>query len=1070
MTLKILGPDPLPGPETTRDTWESIGPEHQVVWIGSNQTLFWHRPSGRYSVYEYRWKGVPVEADPYKADPTSRGEWDDAQRKASQPKRGIVGGRLLYLGNHLLLHWVPQSPKESRFRLWRLQPNHPSDPVVALLSEGDWKSVGLLNRLVYLGGDLVLDWKPDGPGDEGRRSSSYNVWRLDRAATGKKDPLPTFVANGKWSEIGHDHELHYLGKDRMLVWEHGRRVHPEEPQKKATSRYRVYRVDRTVKNWSQLLPDPVLADGLWYEIFTSPAEEHRLVPIGDAEPRMIDLVAAAKEGERKVRIWPVHNDIPEATGVGGVTIRRDANLVRVKVIPRKLMAARTGVDGGGVVGPTLEELGDELRLSPQKTFEDLLGFPENGPTVKLIYQREFETAAYPGFADASRRLAKQGRAFDKSGRYGYVSKNQFKLWRVDPNLPLLFTLSPAFQNEVLTAGAHQQQRELRLKMAQPHFDALKTKIEKLEQALVPLRIHGDLLATQLEPAYEDLGLLNALKLLLELMLSRSKAGSKYDAKRVSDLRDLVEALIVEHEKHTIIDPKHLQDTKALRDAAADKVLALLEDPDMLGDLRIFVENVDLSKTSLEALVLDTLRNAYGLLLLSNHGDRVVEEHVRPAIMHAARMVKLEGLPPSGSPEFDKVLAEDIPPPSKVSALSIMASRTAPLPTAFGNVPGPTSLAVVIFHMAAPLLARTIPTVAGVNRFGGYALRALCWCGNFSPLQRADAMAVVVKRDLGLTRKIDWAGKFQAGPAATAGIGFLNLIALLAAIDSDEASTAKKVASIVGSAASLGSTSLQFSQAFLRAMNVGRLGNAVGFTGRALGTVAGFVAAGLGAVQAMEEKQSGDELGFWLAAVGAGAAYASAAGFIIGGGLAGASGLGAPAGAVLMSIGIVIGLGAGLLQVWRDIFTNATHSVVEAMVAQYSRSSKEGLKPDDPIKKGHGAYAFAHDKPGAGPLKTAFEKVQKAHHPGVTGFMPYVNPDPLPSDVSTTPGKPDLKDGGVELLYDAGFDVDGIRVIVDEAKGVTVLKRLLANRDWPLRRTKQSGAPPPPKPQAPPVPT
>lgn len=1046
---RIIGPDPLPGPATTKDTWESIGPDHRIVWVGSNRTLFWRRSTGEYSVWEYRWTGVPVEADPYLPDATSRGTWNDADRKASQPKRGIVGGELLHLGNQLLLHWVPRSDKESRFGLWRLQPTSPTDPVQSLLTQGDWGSVGAEHRLVYLGGGLVLDWWP-----QGTTQAVYNVWRLNPGARGSQDPLPTFVANGHWSTIGSDHDVVYLGKDRMLVWERARKVHPEEPDKRQTSRYRVFRVDRAVKNFSQLLPNPVLAEGLWYTIYDDGAERHRLTPIGDAELRMIDIVAAANEAERKVRIWPIKNDIPEITGVPGVTLHRAANLLRVAVVPRTLMAAVTGKPENATVGPTIEELADALRLSSPQAFQELLGFAENGPAVKKLYGQVFETAAYPGLVQARRRLATKGRDAVGSERYGYLSKNQFRVWRVDPNLTLVLSLSAGFRTEVMEAGAKKQEAELRLKMAQPHFDALKTKVEALELALVPLKLNTNLLATSLESAYEDLGLLNALDALLGFMTGRPKAGSSFDAAKVGQLEAQVEALIKAHIEHTILDPKHLQDTKKARDGAADQVLKLLEDPAMLADLQVFVDNVELTKTSLEGLVLDTLRNAYELLLVSNHADHVLEEHVRPAVMQAASLLKLTDLK-SGNPDFDAVLAEDIPPPSKASALSVLASRTAPIGTAVGNVPGPSTLAVVIFHLAAPLIARGLGTSVAINRFGGYALRALCACAKFSPAQRLDVMTVVAKGDLALTRKIDWTKSFMNGPVATAGIGLLNLVTLLAAITADEANTKKKVANIVGSAAAFGATSTQFAQAFIRAMNVGRLGTVAGVGSKSLGALSGFVAAGLGAVQAMEERESGDDLGFWLAAVGAGAAYASAAGFLIGGGLAASStGIGAPAGAVLMGVGIVVGLGAGLVQVWRDIFTNATHSVVEAMVLQYSRADESLIKKGDPIKKGYGAYAFAHDKPGAGPLKAAFEAVQKGHHPGVTGFMPFVAPDPRADDPETVLGKPGLKDGGIELLYDAGFDLHAIEVIVDDTKTTTVLTRLLERRDWPLRRNKQ----------------
>lgn len=1042
---QILGPDPLPGPATTKDTWESVSPDHQVVWIGSNRTLFWHRDTGHFRVYEYQWKGVPVEADPFK-DATSEGEWDDVKRKASQPKRNIIGGELLHLGNQLLLHWRPTGDSASSYRTWRLQPNHPTDPVTAQLAEGEWKSIGLKDRLVYIGGDLVLNWKPTGPA-----SAIYNVWRLNRGAVGKQDPLPTFVANGQWSTIGEDHDVIYIGKDRMLVWERKKKVHPEEPDKKATSRYRVYRVDRTVKNFSQLLPDPVLAEGLWYTIFEDdgpPAELHRLVPIGDAELRMIDLVRAVPEAQRKARIWPIHNDIPESTGVAGVTIKRTGNLVRISVIPRKLMAARTKVDSNAPV--TIEALADELRLSPQRAFQELLGFAENAATVKKLYADQFDGAAYPGFAAAGKRLASKGRNAVGSERYGYISKNQFRAWGIDASLPVLFSLSPGFLNEVMPAGAKKQQVELRLKMAQPHFDTLKKKMEALELALVPLKLHSNLLASSLESAYEDLGLLNALDALLGYMQSRPRPGDSFDATKVAKLKGLVQTLIKEHQQHCIIDPKHLQDVKKDRDQAADKVLGLLEEADLLADLQVFSDNVELSKTSLETLVIDTIRNAYELLLVSNHGDKVVDEHVRPAIMKAASLLKLTGLPSSGSPDFDAALAEDIPAPPKQTALSIFASRTAPVGTAVTNTPGPASLAVVVFHLAAPAVAGRIASTVGVNKLGGYALRALCWCANFDALQRADAMTVVAKGDLALSKKIDWAKSFQSGPYAMGAIGLLNAIALFAAIRSDEEDTKKKVFAIMNSAAGLGSASIQFAQAFVRAMNVGKLGAVAGFTGRALGTLGGFISAGLGAVQALDEKDSGDDLGFWLAAVGAGAAYAASAGFIIGGGMAGASGIGAPVGAVLMTIGVVIGLGAGILQVWRDIFTSATHTVVEAMVKQYERVTPK-----------IGAYARAHDKPGAKALHDAFEAVKTAHHPGLTGFMPHIDADPKANDPETNLLKPGLKDGGIELLYDAGFDKDAIELIVDDTKSTKVMTRLMERRDWPTRRNKQASAPPAP---------
>jgi hypothetical protein len=1035
--VSTFGPDPLPGPPTTRDTWESVKPSYRMPWIGSNRTLFWDRDTGEYSVYEYRWTGVPVDADPYKDEPTSKGTWNDADRKGGLPKRGVVGGELLYLGNQLLLHWVPTGPKTSSYALWRVQPGHPTDPLTTLVTQGTWGSIGNETRLVYLGADMVLAWDPAGEGDARKRSAFYNVWKVNRAVKPGEDPLPGFVANGKFDTVGADHELFYLGRERLLVWEPRRKLHAEEPDRKETSRYRVFRVDRAAKAFSGLLPERSLAEGLWYTIFQDAAsnEHHTLTPIGDAELRMIDLVRSSAAAERKVRIWPVKSDIPEATGVPGATIRREGTKVRLTFVPNQLVAALTGQPINGSVGPTFEELADQLALSPLRVFADVTGFPANGKTVEALYKEHFEDKPYPGFAQAGRRLTTLGRGAVASQRYGYISQNQFRAWVVHPTFPLTVTISDDLTTKLMADAAARQRAAVDLKVVQPHFDVLKGLLEKLELANARLNVRSDGYAIALESAHQDLSTLNALAGLLALMRSRAKgdSASKADLQKVADLEKLVETLTVEHVKHTIVDPKHRQDARRERDAAADEVLKLLEDPALLPPLQVYVDNAHLARTSLETLVFDTLRNAYELLLVSQHAAHIIDAHVQPAIMIAASRQPLADVK-TGLLEFDAALVEPIAAPKQPSALATVASRSSPVGTAVGNTPGPPSLAVIIFHLAAPQLAQRLGAAKDVSRFGAFCFRALAWSANFNAIERMAARSVISEGNLSLTRKIDFQEKFQTGPAATAAVGLLSAIALWAAITDDEATTRKKVFNIMSSAAGLGSASLQMAQAFCQAMNVGRLGTIVGITGRSLGTLAGFVAAGLGAAAALESKEKGDDLGFWLSAVGAGAAYATAAGFIVAGGITGMTGIGAGPGAVLMVIGIVVGLGAGVIQVWRDVTTNATHSVVEALVTQYSR--------------GEGAYSPASTKPGAEALKAAFEAVHKAHFPGVTGFMPLVAPGERAGDEGTNFDRPDLKDGGTELLYDLGFSADAIKLIVDDDSPGGVTDRLKARRGWP----------------------
>lgn len=136
---------------------------------------------------------------------------------------------LVHLGRRLVLDWVPST------REWTVWPYDSlaitGDPLPSPeVRSGTWKTISAGHTLLYLGGDLVLDYVP--------ATGDYRLFSADWTAP---DFLPgPPVTKGQWSTIRdryvagvrQEHRLTYLGGDHVLDW---------VPQDRT---FRIWRLDR----------------------------------------------------------------------------------------------------------------------------------------------------------------------------------------------------------------------------------------------------------------------------------------------------------------------------------------------------------------------------------------------------------------------------------------------------------------------------------------------------------------------------------------------------------------------------------------------------------------------------------------------------------------------------------------------------------------------------------------------------------------------------------------------------------------------------------------------------------
>jgi hypothetical protein len=434
---------------------------------------------------------------------------------------------------------------------------------------------------------------------------------------------------------------------------------------------------------------------------------------------------------------------------------------------------------------------------------------------------------------------------------------------------------------------------------------------------------------------------------------------------------------------------------------------LIEAAPFLERARVLADNRDIVPPELWRDTTDVVRFAVQTLLASPEAEGVLDAHVLPMLQAlASRPLDLTGASAPSLPEFDRAVHEVPVAPPASSVLVVLVGTAGIVPIAVGNYPGPSTLAVGILDIAAPLLlARVVGNPAQSALLAARLYRALTACASVFPGASQPGLSLEHHRilmraindgDLARLRQVNWSSRFMNSPAWGSAIAIASAICLIAAVQSDDASTLRRWANIVSSGAG---TALGVSVAVGRYSELVQLGIVRGVGGKALGVIGGIAAVVSGVVTAEEEYRSGDTVGMWVSIGAATGGALSVAGFLVAAGAGTtATVAGAPLGVVLMAAGAIIGIGAGIVSVTRSLLTAGTQVVFEAFVNHFGRD--------------FGPFATAA---GARPtLQAAFDAVQSSHH-GVDFWD--VDPERIPQ------------------LFDVGFAEAQIVTIVDEDEAV-----------------------------------
>lgn len=215
-----ISEDPLPEPAIKEGTWKTIGSGHTLLYFGGDMALDWVPAIGDYRVFRSDWSQQDFLPGPAR----SKGAWATIRDMVI----GEVASehRLVYLGGDHVLDWVPQ---DRSYRVWHFDRHGTrQDP--------------LLGRIV-MQADGTKDEQPfaEGvfPDPEVNSSTSilaidmneilvwhadtgkYRVWFYDRIGL-QPETFSASNQQGTWNTIRVGHVLLWLGElgsGQLLDWE-----------------------------------------------------------------------------------------------------------------------------------------------------------------------------------------------------------------------------------------------------------------------------------------------------------------------------------------------------------------------------------------------------------------------------------------------------------------------------------------------------------------------------------------------------------------------------------------------------------------------------------------------------------------------------------------------------------------------------------------------------------------------------------------------------------------------------------------------------------------------------------
>jgi hypothetical protein len=164
-------------------TWATVRTGHELVHLGNRRVLDWVPAARTFNVWPY--DSMAISGDPLPSPAIKSGVWSTIQ----------TGHTLIYMGSDVVLDFVPATGAYRLFTAeWDKSDFLPGPAktkgVFVTIRDQVVGGVPQQHRLVYLGGDHVLDWVP--------QDRSFRIWNLDRRGT-RQDPflgVPVAQAGG----------------------------------------------------------------------------------------------------------------------------------------------------------------------------------------------------------------------------------------------------------------------------------------------------------------------------------------------------------------------------------------------------------------------------------------------------------------------------------------------------------------------------------------------------------------------------------------------------------------------------------------------------------------------------------------------------------------------------------------------------------------------------------------------------------------------------------------------------------------------------------------------------------
>ncbi len=692
--------------------------------------------------------------------------------------------------------------------------------------------------------------------------------------------------------------------------------------------------------------------------------------------------------------------------------------------------------------PTIQGLAKVFCLQPETVLDSLLGFRQNSHVIRPLYEDYARAADRPETDEVSlwqaRRYLRIAATTPTANEYtGRLLTNKAYLYwglRMPDGGKLLLPYSSAFRKHLKDLRT-QQNRKSRIKAVDPAIKSVQLTMAGIRGQASALNDMIKLIKDLTSDAQSACFGLEALDCMLELMQNKPAPDDQPDQSDRTELKTFAKdfAAFKNHAYQSLIlDPARFHQTIAHNDEVAKDMIRQLNDAKLLQDVKKLVAHADVVPSDVWIDLCDTLKTVYASLAISSEGETCFQDHILPLIQDlASQPIELPtGVTPTRS-DIEKALREAPPPSGKDTIIGVVSGAVGTLPLAIGNMPGPASLSVSMMELFAPFIFRKIVTKAAWEptialRLGSWLFRALVKSANLPTTGIKRAMYAAQAGDMKGLPKINWSRSFMNSAAWGSAIAVLSCVVLIFAATGDDKDTVRKWANIISGAAGTG---LGVGVALSRlnvAMRSGAIRSGGAFASRLLVVVGSTAAIVSGIQTAREEYGTGDSTGMWLALGGAAGGAISLAGWMIGAGATTAStGVGLAPGAIIMLVGVAIGIIAGVWAAIRDWTRTGTYRVLSAYLTSFSatmpyRLNHSFLTNIDTLGTRIPAHEQQRLKSELQALTAAYEKIKREHHD-----LDYWDVNPAETCA----------------LYDLGFPVNCVALIVneDEDKVIATLR-------------------------------